>query len=284
MKTQEDVKQEEIKEVTQEVLEAEKITPATPDSEPFELMDQQDDEQILAEVQGKGAAIAEDWVYSFQQDGKEVTGLSWTGTKNAAYWFRRKKMADLAITQLDVQPDPTNKEYMLVKAYCEDKINGGGMWGTKRQWIKLKTRNGGIIDNPFWYEQATSKAQRNAMQAMMPADWIAKLVKDWIQDGKVKKLAPTGKYQADSATPRPLPDDPIKRKKVFWARFFQLKSYSEAQTLLDDMEKDTIVSDADKYAIKKKVEEKKRSLIGSEVDEIDRKSSAQVPPEDDIPF
>jgi hypothetical protein len=175
------------------VEKAEEKTPVptvvSEETAPFQVMDFADDEQILAEVQGKGAAIAEEWIYSFRQkDGKEVTGLSWLGTKNAAYWFRRKKMADLFITDLTVEEDPTDPEYKLVKASCEDKINGGKMWGVKRQWTKMKLRDGSTVIDPFWYEKGTSKAQRNAMQSMMPADWITKLIKEWTGLGKIKSL------------------------------------------------------------------------------------------------
>lgn len=199
-----EVEQGVIEESTDELkkVEPKDIQPPTPvsdDSMPFQLMDAADDEQVLAEVQGKGAAIADEWIYSFRQkDGKEVTGLSWLGTKNAAYWFRRKKMADLAITKLEVDPDPTDEEYKLVKAYCEDQINGGGIWGVKRQWTKMKLKNGNTVIDPFWYEKGTSKAQRNSMQSMMPADWIAKLVKEWTNKGKVKQIAPVKTRETDT--------------------------------------------------------------------------------------
>lgn len=191
-----------VEETNKEVSEENAPVPSVVSEEtaPFQVMDFADDEQILAEVQGKGAAIAEEWIYSFRQkDGKEVTGLSWLGTKNAAYWFRRKKMADLFITDLTVEEDPTDPEYKLVKASCEDKINGGKMWGVKRQWTKMKLRDGSTVVDPFWYEKGTSKAQRNAMQSMMPADWITKLIKEWTSLGKIKSLeAPHKKEYIES--------------------------------------------------------------------------------------
>ena len=161
---------------------------ASKDSAPYQAMDFADDDQILSEIQGKGAEIADEWIYTFRSGGKEVTGLSWMGTKNAIYYFRRKKMADLYITDMEFIEDPTDKEYMLFKARCEDKINGGGIWGVKRQWTKMKLRDGSVVVDPFWYEKGTSKAQRNAMQAMMPADWITKLIKEWTDKGKTKAL------------------------------------------------------------------------------------------------
>jgi len=47
----------------------------------YELMERRDDEQILAELQGR---FLDEYVYEISQDGHQVTGLSWIGTKEAS--------------------------------------------------------------------------------------------------------------------------------------------------------------------------------------------------------
>lgn len=275
MKTQ-NVKE---KQKDQEIVEQAVVTPTTENTAPFELMDAADDEQILAEVKGKGAVVAEDWIYSFMQDGKEITGLSWMGTKNAAFWFARKGFCKLDVTDVTVEPDPTNPEYMLCKARVQDQINGNSMFGFKRQWTKIMTRSRGAIDNPFWYEQGTSKAMRNAMQSMMPADWVTKLVKEWTDAGKVKKIATPTAYKVQEGT-TVMATDPVKLTKQFWARFFTMKDAHDGQQILKDIETAPI-EDKDKFVIKKKVQEKLTTFGGS------AGGSATLtgkPNDEDIPF
>lgn len=245
----------------------------TTDVAPFMAMDAADDEQILSEVKGKGATVAEEWIYSFEQDGKEITGLSWMGTKNAAFWLARKNMAKLKISNVDVKPDPTDPEYMLCSANAEDSLNGVSTFGFKRQWTKLKRRDGSLVTNPFWYEQGTSKAMRNAMQSLMPADWITLMIKEWVDQGKIKKLdASRVNVTGGVATTDP--------KKKFWARYYSARSYEEMQQILTDLNASTLL-DSDKFIIKKKVMEKMATFS---VPVAPDKSDKVVEPDDDIPF
>jgi hypothetical protein len=247
--------------VSQEIAPKE---PVTPETAPFELMDAADDEQILAEVKGKGATVIEEWVYSFEQDGKEITGLSWTGTKNAAVWLARKGWGKLNIKTVDYKQDPTDPEYMLFNAIAEDTQNGLSMPGFKRQWTKLKTRKGDIITNPFWYEQGASKAMRNAMQALMPADWIASMIKDWMENGKVKKIE---MKQASPAKPT----------SKYWAKFYGAKSADDCTKAIAEVRVAKDLTDGEKYMIVKKLQEK--------LDSLPVQQAVQAAPVDDsIPF
>jgi hypothetical protein len=232
--------------VSQEIAPKE---PTTPDTAPFELMDAADDEQILEEVKGKGATVREEWIYSFIQDGKEITGLSWMGTKNAAVWLARKGWGKLNIKSVDYKQDPTDPEYMLFNAIAEDIQNGVSMPGFKRQWTKLKTRKGEIVVNPFWYEQGASKAMRNAIQSLMPADWIASMIKEWIGGGKVKKIELT----ANPATPK-------KASSKYWAKYYGANTADELKKAIDETRTAVDISDGEKFTIIKKLQEKLDSL------------------------
>lgn len=247
--------------VSQEIAPKE---PTTPETAPFELMDAADDEQILAEVKGKGATVIEEWVYSFEQDGKEITGLSWTGTKNAAVWLARKGWGKLNIKTVDYKQDPTDPEYMLFNAIAEDTQNGLSMPGFKRQWTKLKTRKGDIVTNPFWYEQGASKAMRNAMQALMPADWIASMIKEWMDSGKVRKIEAR-------------PAVPAKTTSKYWAKYYSAKTEADLKSAIAETRTAKELTDGEKYMIVKKLQEKLDSLPVQQAAEA-------APVDDSIPF
>lgn len=175
------------------VSKTEPVKVETPVSEnpedAFTLMDRANEEQILTEINGRGNEVANELVYSFTtKDGKQVTGLSWVGTKMAAYYMRQKKLVNLSDISVDYQKDPDDEEYYLFTATVEDVISKARSMGFKRQWKKVALKGGKVMDNNFWFEVGTSKAKRNAMQNLMPADWIAKQIQQWLKEGKVKVI------------------------------------------------------------------------------------------------
>ena len=56
--------------------------------DPFSLMDQLDDEAILAELEGR---VVGSWVYEFMQDGKQIRGLSKVGVDAACREMRSEE-------------------------------------------------------------------------------------------------------------------------------------------------------------------------------------------------
>lgn len=162
-------------------------------SVPYLLMDDKDDEQIMAEIQNIGSTVADKWVYVFtNSDGKQVTGLSWVGTKNAAYYMRRKKIVNVSIEDIKYEKDPTDPDYMLFTAKVKDLITGAITIGTKRQAIYTVVK-GNQLDkgrkDPFWFEKGSSKAKRNAIQDLMPSDKLAHWISKWIKEGKVNLIS-----------------------------------------------------------------------------------------------
>lgn len=154
---------------------------------PYVAMDAADDEQVLDMIEGKIDSL-KDLVYSFEQDGKRIVGLSWVGTKAAAFQLARKKICILSEEDFKYEVDPTDPEYVLFIVTVKDLVTGAKRYGSKRQWMKLHTRSKGDVPNKFWFEQGKSKATRNAMQDLMPAEWIAKMVDKWMKNGNARIL------------------------------------------------------------------------------------------------
>lgn len=73
--------------------------------------------------------------------------------------------------------------------------------------------------------------------------------------------------------------DPEKTKKVFWAKFFALKDYTEASNLLEQL-KDSNVLEPDKTIIEKKIIGKRNTLAKPDLEAV----GAQLPTQEDVPF
>lgn len=175
---------------------------------PYLAMDKMDDEVILAEISGKIDKFADKLVYCFEdKDGRQVTGLSWVGVKTMAFHLRRSRMANLSTEDVSYERDPVDSEYVIFKAKVRDLISGASAVGLKRQWLKTATKRG-TYPNNFWMEQGRTKAVRNAMTELFPADWVAQKITEWIKQGKYAKIG------ANSQTSAINTGDRIDAKKI----------------------------------------------------------------------
>jgi len=146
------------------------ITPAkTLRPEDFEEFERRDEEQILAEIQGR---VIEEMVYSFRSGGRTVTGLSWVGVKEIA---RRYGQVDVDLVEIRDTPEAW---VAVVKA--RDRERGTGILGVSTQAKVMDTREGPRPD-PFALQKAMSKAQRNAIRALIPETFIKTVVQEWLE-------------------------------------------------------------------------------------------------------
>ncbi len=137
--------------------------------DPFLMMERLDEEQILDEI--KGRAI-DTLVYEIRQGGQVVTGLSLSGVREVARMMNANNRAKIGVTDKEPIVIETD-EHIEVRIYAQDVMNGGGWWGIKRQPKKYIDRDGNEKPNPFAYEQALAKAQRNAVRGLIP-EWYAR--------------------------------------------------------------------------------------------------------------
>ena len=140
--------------------------------DPFMAMDKLDDEAIVAELQGQ---IVDTLAYQFEKDGQTVTGLSKAGVDAVC---REMAKQGEVIRELELNVLDTGEDYVAhVKAgrYIIQINQQTGesrevlldtVFGVKRQ--PKKYDNGKT--NPFAYEQAVSKASRNAKMRLLRED------------------------------------------------------------------------------------------------------------------
>jgi len=156
----------------------------------FYLMDTEDENQIMREIQGE---IIKDFVYSFKgSDGRQVTGLSKVGIDNVCR-EAAKQGEFFRIIGDPILSDEGEYLRIVVKVgrfICRDgqEIEMDSTLGTKRQWKKMKLRNGNIVPDPFYFEKGMSKAERNGKRKLLPESLIIKMVEQYRKQGRVKEV------------------------------------------------------------------------------------------------
>jgi len=167
-----------------------KVVPVQVETEitPYEAMDLADEGQIIDELEGKLTPIdMETFVYSFKDKstGREITGLSWKGTKATWWELNSKKLTDMTIT--DKMKITQGDGFVDIAVYAYDKKRKIGTWGMARGYTSMSTKSGAIVDK-FASAKAMSKAQRNALNHLFPSELVAKIIKQWVKKGNVKQL------------------------------------------------------------------------------------------------
>ena len=155
---------------------------------PYEAMDLADEAQIIDELEGKlSPKDMETFVYSFadKQTGRDITGLSWKGTKATWWELNSRKLTDMTVTK-EIKITQGDG-FVDVAVYAFDTIRNIGAWGMARGYTSMQTKSGPVIDR-FASAKTMSKAQRNALNQLFPSDLVAKLIKEWIDKGHSKKL------------------------------------------------------------------------------------------------
>ncbi len=131
--------------------------------EVFQTLERRDEQQILEEMRGE---IISDLVYSTNIAGRLVTNLSYAGVKEAV---RRRGNVEI----LDVRVEETDHELRaLVKVRDhQNRIDVLGASSAEKS-------------QPFAYTLAVNKAERNAFAKLIPAKWLATLVREYLDRKK----------------------------------------------------------------------------------------------------
>jgi len=146
--------------------------------EDYDLLDQRDEEQILAEIKGN---IITEMFYSFTIEGRKVTGVSWVGTKEIA---RQYGNVNMDFIKCEETPD---SYIAIVKA--TDTKRGTSLLGTAMQSKTMKIRGEDKPDR-FAYTKAVSKAQRNAIRAIIPERYLLEMYELFTKGVNFKTLVP----------------------------------------------------------------------------------------------
>lgn len=170
--------------------------------EAYTVLDRLDEKMIGSELAGLVDYEAQELIYSFKIDGKDVTGLSWAGAKTLARWMAEKGHPLDAEKKEITQDD----EAWYAEVKIVDKETGLGLWGTSkadkvkeihvvdgnRSWVKNPDGTWKMMEKPDGFARtiALNKAQRNAILAHVPDKLIAEFIKKAIEEGRVRKVPP----------------------------------------------------------------------------------------------
>lgn len=150
--------------------------------EPYKLMDLADEKEIIASLSG---AYLKGMVYTFDQGGRTVTGVSYTGIKEIAY-----QLAVGTKREINIDPDTVTREededyyYVTMMAHHHGV---GTRIGTAVQAKKFSNGN----KDPFAFVKAYSKAQRNALRAVLPELTIAAFIEQARGEGRTRSVEST---------------------------------------------------------------------------------------------
>jgi len=175
--------------------------PPTP-FQPFMLMDAEDENQIMAEIQG---AMVDKFVFCFKdKGGHEVVGLSKAGVDQICRESSNKgevyRIMETAEGKMDMEVKETEKTYQVrvrVGRYALIKDREGmpageqlldTHVGSKQQQKYKKMRSGQLMLDPFGYEVACSKAIRNAKRDLLPYTFVTEMIKKFRKGGKNEKV------------------------------------------------------------------------------------------------
>jgi len=108
---------------------------------------------------------------SFNSRGRTVTGLSWVGIKEIA---RRYGKVDVDLVEIRDTP-----EAWIAVVKARDREKGTGILGVSTQPKIMETGEGPQPD-PFSLQKAMSKAQRNAIRALIPETFMKTVIREWL--------------------------------------------------------------------------------------------------------
>ncbi len=160
-------------------------------AEIFTDLDRLDDDQIVAELKG---GVIEEYVYQFPVGGQQIVGLSWVGAREAARHYRGIHAGEPKIAQDD--------ESFTIMVQMTDTMRDLSLWGAATVPKKMKTKNGEVVDG-FAFNKALSKAQRNALVAVLPTAVIVKTIQAFLDAKKgVRQVSKPAAVPPEEA-PRP---------------------------------------------------------------------------------
>ncbi len=150
----------------------------------METFDKLDESLVIAELKGN---FLQEYVYSYIDKGKQVTGLSLVGVRETVREMNKRGLTRIAITDKPPIKYETD-DYIEIWTYAKDELNGGGNWGIKRQSKFIYRKDSSTSNNVFAMEQALSKSQRNAQRGLIPEHAVKEMIAEYIKSGYVRKV------------------------------------------------------------------------------------------------
>jgi len=196
----------------------------------FTEMERRDEEQILAEIQGK---VIDEMFYEFKMGGRTVTGISFVGTKEIARRYGKIE------TEFVTLQDLGDQWMSVFKA--TDKQTGTTLTGSSTI-LKIRVKRDGTEEpNTFAIQTVNSKAQRNAIRAVIPETYILEMIKAWKNRNKgtikpePQKPAPKKVESSSKVVQKPPKEEPWRAEPATGNQLEYLDKYGVAYS--DDITK-----------------------------------------------
>lgn len=174
-------------------------------------IDARDEDQILSEIAGEQIREMFYVTRVKDRDGKLIDKpkLSWAGTKEAA-----RVRGNIVVEDYPQVSDAGNGLRIIVKV--TDLSKNFSIFGGCHQPYQMKVNDidratgkitgSHLEDDPFCFQKGLSKAQRNAIQTIMPSDFMAKCLN--------KFLTASGQRQIPQTTAKREPAKPKVNKDI----------------------------------------------------------------------
>jgi len=139
-------------------------------------IDERDESQVLAELAGE---TIEDFIYEItdKKTKKRTVKLSWIGTREVGRAKGNIALSDPIIEDTD--------GYVRIVVKATDLARNfsvfGGCHQMKKQKVKIYNDDREFVgyqeeDDPHYFAKALSKAQRNVIQSIIPAPFVARMI------------------------------------------------------------------------------------------------------------
>lgn len=180
------------------------------------LIEEAEDRDIIEAIGGK---IVETWVYTFQQGGNTVVGISSKGVEAAARELAKEGEAIREIDCVLTFEDESEARFLAkagryaVHADGREILLDVAVRG-KRVSKVMRLQNGGTRQDESWYEKGITKAVRNAKLALLPESVQSYIIAEAGKQGRSRNLGPRQAVQqprqpaavpARASTPAPAP-------------------------------------------------------------------------------
>ena len=123
------------------------------------------------------------------------------------------------------------KSYYRVIVYAEDEATRTGQWGTAVEPKHLEKRDGSTVWDKFALTKALNKAQRNAMKALLPLEFIETVKAQFLGDKtKMREIQAGPGAERLAEMPPPLDDERMRNlQAVVRDKYVELKELNRAR-------------------------------------------------------
>jgi hypothetical protein len=158
-------------------------------------MDRNDEVIILNELQERAI---ETMVYAFEQGGDLMVDLSVAGVNEVVRLMNERGGTQVGISEqraplVEEVKGADDKDYFRVLVFAKDaRFPESGRWGTAMEPKFAARKKGPDVFDKFALAKALSKAQRNALKALIPEEWRQVIIAQSKGTDALQQLQPTG--------------------------------------------------------------------------------------------